>query len=317
MFDPANALTDRVAVTHYWQMLLGQGLVRTTNDFGNQGDRPTHPELLDWLAVNFRQSGWDVRALLKLIVTSATYRQSSNMAVWNEQNRAVADPLPIDPGNRLLWRGASFRLSAEAIRDNALAASGLLVRKVGGPSVKPYQPAGLWTEKNNFSQDLADYVQDTGEGLYRRSLYTFIRRTSPPPAMITFDATDRSTCTVKREVTNTPLQALVLFNDPQFVEAARVLAERVQQPTGKSDEECLAEVFQSLAGRQEDPEEASTIKRLYDTALKRYSQDADAAKAITSTGEYPHQADLNPARTAALTVVANTIMNFDDFYMRR
>ncbi len=328
LFDPANPLTARVAVNRYWQMLFGQGLVRTTHDFGNQGERPTHPELLDWLAVSFRQSGWDVHALLRQIVTSSTYRQSSSGVEWREHERdllaasaksdaTIPDPAALDPGNRLLWRGASYRLSAEIIRDSALAASGLLVPKVGGPSVKPYQPAGLWTEKNNFSQDLADYVQDTGDALYRRSLYTFVRRTSPPPSMITFDATDRSTCTVKRETTNTPLQALVLFNDPQFVEAARVLAERVQLPAGKSDQECLGDIFLALTGREECDQDVAAVKRLFDESLDRYAKDPDSAKALLSVGEHPCEPGLDTARTAAMTIVANTIMNFDDFYMRR
>jgi hypothetical protein len=329
LFDPQNPLTARVAVNRYWQLLFGQGLVRSTHDFGNQGDRPTHPELLDWLAVRFRDSAWDVRALLKLMVMSSAYRQSSSSVDWQNHNRerladasntsdaVVPDPTSIDPGNRLLWRGASFRLSAEAIRDSALAASGLLVRKVGGPSVRPYQPPGLWTEKNNFSQDLADYVPDQGEGLYRRSLYTIVRRTSPPPSMITLDATDRSVCTVKRETTNTPLQALVLFNDPQFVEASRVLAERVQQPTGKSDDDCLVAVFLALAGREATSEELLSIKRLYDESLARFEKDAAAAESLLSVGEQPREKNLDAARTAALTVVTNTIMNFDDFYMRR
>ena len=201
-------------------MLFGQGLVGTPHDFGVQGQRPTHPQLLDWLAVWFQQSGWNVRELLKLMVTSATYQQSSKVNLASVR---------IDPENRWFWRSPTYRWPAEFLRDSALAGSGLLIHQVGGPSVKPYQPPGLWIEKNNFSAKLKTYQMDSGASLYRRSLYTFIRRTSPPPAMQTLDAPNRSVCVVKRAVTNTPLQALVLMNDTQFVEAARGLAECVQR----------------------------------------------------------------------------------------
>ena len=196
MFDDHNPLTARVTVNRYWQLFFGKGIVETSEDFGKQGSRPTHPQLLDWLAVEFRDSGWDLKHLCKLIVTSATYRQSSSVP------RAMR---AIDPKNDLLARGPRFRLPAELIRDQALATSGLLVRQVGGPSVKPFQPEGLWIDKGNFSAKLLHYKPDQGDKLYRRSLYTFIRRTSPHPAMVAFDAPNRDVCQVRRERTNTPL----------------------------------------------------------------------------------------------------------------
>ena len=205
--DPKHPLTARVAVNRWWQSFFGRGIVPTPEDFGSQGQLPSHPELLDWLARTFIDSGWDVKHLVRLIVTSATYRQGSD---------APADLVARDPENVLLARGPRLRLSAEMLRDGALAASGLLVDTIGGPPVKPYQPAGLWEEKSGTA-----YQRDVGPGSHRRSLYTFWKRTSPPPAMLTFDATTREVCAVKRQTTATPLQALVLLNDPQYVEAAR------------------------------------------------------------------------------------------------
>jgi hypothetical protein len=308
LFHDENGLTARVAVNRAWQSLFGHGLVRTPHDFGVQGERPTHPELLDWLAVTFRESGWDSRALLKRIVMSSTYRQSSVLRPELQQH---------DPENRLLGRSPSYRLPAEVIRDHALAASGLLVRRVGGPSVKPYQPEGLWIEKNNFSQYLLNYKTDSGEKLYRRSLYTFIRRTSPPPAMIAFDAPNRSVCTVKREVTNTPLQALVLMNDPQFVEAARAMTEQVQKVGGDSFEDRLSLAFRLLTGRRPRDAEVNIFRELYDGQLKRFEADPDAAEALLSVGDYTHDERLDPVVTAAWTMVTNTLMNYDEFYMKR
>ena len=220
LVDPSNPLTARVAVNRQWQMLFGQGLVRTTEDFGSQGDRPSHPELLDWLATEFIRRGWDVKSLDRLIVTSATYRQSSN---------ATRQQIERDPENRLLARGPRKRLSAEMIRDQALAASGLLVERIGGPSVRPYQPSGLWQDLNGQT-----YKADSGPGLFRRSLYTFWKRTVAPPAMVAFDASTRETCTVRETRTNTPLQALDLLNDVTYLEASRKLAERVLQMPASS-----------------------------------------------------------------------------------
>ena len=305
LIHEANPLTARVTVNRYWQMIFGRGIVETPEDFGSQGALPTHPQLLDWLAVSFVESGWDVRALLRTMVTSATYRQSS---VADQQH------LEQDADNRFLARGPSYRLPAEMIRDNALAASGLLTLKVGGQSVKPYQPKGLWIEKTGPGNS---YQHDSGEDLYRRSLYTYVRRTTPHPAMIAFDAPNRSGCIVKRELTNTPLQALVLLNDPQFVEAARVLAQKVQVEGGDRPEDQIQFGFRRVCGRLPNSREAELLKRQYEAALKRFRGDAAAVDAILGIGEAPLDADLEGDKTAALTMVVNTVMNFDDAYTKR
>ena len=308
LFHPDNPLTARVTVNRYWQLLFGQGLVRTPHDFGVQGARPTHPELLDWLSLTFRQSGWNLRALLKQMVMSSTYRQSS---VQRSEHHAK------DPGNLFLARSPSYRWPAEIIRDQALAASGLLVRRVGGPSVKPYQPAGLWAEKNNFSQYLLKYQADSGEKLYRRSLYTFIRRTSPHPAMITLDAPNRSVCIVKREVTNTPLQALVLMNDPQFVEAARMMAQRLQKEGGETLAARITLAIRLLTGRFPRDREIKIFEELYAQQLEFFSRNPAAAESLLAVGAHPSDPALDATVTAALTLVANTLMNYDEFYMKR
>jgi hypothetical protein len=308
LFDAENPLTSRVAVNRYWQMIFGRGLVSTPHDFGTQGARPSHPELLDWLAVEFRESGWDVRHLVRLMVTSATYRQSSA----HRPDAAERDPL-----NELLWRSPTYRLPAEFIRDHALAASGLLVKQVGGESVKPYQPEGLWEEKNNFSQILLTYKPDSGEKLYRRSMYTFIRRTSPHPAMIALDSPTRDVCTVKREITNTPLQALVLLNDPQFVEPARVLGEHLASEGEMNVGQKIEEAFRRLTGRRPVEAETSALAGLYRDQLDRFRADGEAAAALLAAGQYPRREGVDTAEAAAMTVVVNTLMNFDEFYMRR
>jgi hypothetical protein len=301
----ANPLTARVTVNRYWQMIFGRGIVASPQDFGSQGALPTHPQLLDWLAVFFVESGWDVRALLRAMVTSATYRQSS---VASQQH------LEQDPNNRFLARGPSYRLPAEMIRDNALAASGLLTLRVGGRSVKPYQPEGLWIEKTGPGNS---YQHDSGENLYRRGLYTYIRRTTPHPAMIAFDAPNRSGCIVKRELTNTPLQALVLLNDPQFVEAARVLAQTVQLEGRDRPEDQIQYGFRRVCGRAPSSKEAALLLEQYETALNRFSGDAAAIDAILGVGEAPIDSRLEGEKTAALTIVVNTVMNFDDAYTKR
>ena len=236
LVDPSNPLTARVIVNRFWQMYFGMGLVKTVEDFGSQGEWPANLELLDWLATEFIRTGWDVKAMQKMIVMSATYRQSS---------KVTPELLQRDPENRLLARGPRFRLSAEMIRDQALAVSGLLVEKIGGPSVKPYQPAGLWKELGG-----EDYQQDTGEGLYRRSLYTFWKRTVPPPSMMNFDAAGREACTVRENRTNTPLQALDLMNDPAYVEASRVLAERMMREGGATPESRISFAFRLATARR-------------------------------------------------------------------
>ena len=308
LLHPDNPLTARVTVNRYWQLFFGIGLVETTEDFGSQGSPPSHPELLDWLAVDFMESGWDVKHLVRQIVLSGTYRQSS------EQR---PDLIEKDPRNRLLARGPSYRLPAEFIRDGALAASGLLVREVGGPSVKPYQPEGLWIDKGNFSSKLLHYKEDEGSKLYRRSLYTFVRRTSPPPAMTTFDAPTRDVCTVRREITNTPLQALILMNDPQFLEAARILAERMQQEGGQSVLDQITYAVRSTTGRRPSDEESRWLAEYYENELERFQKNGAQAEEILTEGKHARNEFLDPAKTAAFTMVANTLMNFDEFYMKR
>ena len=239
--DPQNPLTSRVTVNRYWQMLFGQGLVATPQDMGSQGTLPTHPQLLDALAFRFVDRGWNVKDLLKFMVMSATYRQDSKMRKELQEK---------DPNNLLLARGPSYRLPAEMIRDNALVASGLLDRQIGGPSVKPYQPEGLWIDKGSFSPKLLRYKADTLDGMHRRSLYTFIRRTSPPPSMQAFDAPTRSICTVQRQTTNTPMQALVLLNDPQFVEAAKKMGERIIKEGRESLKDQLQLGFRLATGKE-------------------------------------------------------------------
>lgn len=308
LFSDDHPLTARVAVNRYWQMIFGRGIVDTPHDFGTQGALPSHPDLLDWLAIEFRKSGWDIRFLLKKMVTSATYKQSAAI---------TKNHLGKDPKNIYLARGSSYRLPAEMIRDNALAASGLLSRVIGGESVKPYQPKGLWKDKNEFSGYLNNYISDTGDSLYRRSMYTFIRRTSPHPAMTAFDAPDRSICTVKREKTNTPLQALVLLNDPQFVEAARVLAERIQKEAGVDIDTQLQYAFRLLCSRKPTAKEMKLMVRQYQLAITKYQKQPTAADALLGIGEYPFDESLDKVKTAALAIVANTMMNFDEAYMKR
>ncbi len=308
IFDPRNPLTARVTVNRYWQMIFGKGLVRTTNDFGNQGDLPTHPELLNWLAVDFMESGWNLRALLKKMVMSATYRQTS---------KSTQQHLEADPNNLLLSRSPSYRWPAEIIRDNALAASGLLEKAIGGHSVKPYQPEGLWRELSNYSRKLLTYKQDSGQSLYRRSMYTFIRRSSPPPFMTIFDAPNRDICTVSRERTNTPLQALVLMNDPQFVEAAKALAERISNEAMEDLDKQIVYAFRLSTGRSPNEKEIEVLRSLYFQEEKRFKKYPEEAKQLLSVGEYELQGDINKTRLAALTMVANTIFNHDETYMKR
>jgi hypothetical protein len=302
--DRRHPLTARVAVNRIWRMHFGRGLVATQEDFGSQGRLPAHPELLDWLAATFMESGWDVKALHRLIVTSATFRQSS---------RGPAALTARDPENALLARGPSQRLLAEQIRDSALAASGLLTRRIGGRSVKPYQPAGLWEQAGTGKT----YTADTGERLYRRSLYTFWRRTLPPPSMLTFDAVSREVCTARREVTTTPLQALVLLNDPQFVEATRVLAERllVRFPGDVTARHRAA--FRSLTGRTPDAREAALLAQLFTEQRAIFARAPASAEAFLSTGASAWNRTLRLADFAATTTVVSAIMNLDDFVVLR
>ena len=307
LFDQKNPLTARVAVNRYWQMIFGRGLVQTSTDFGVQGALPSHPDLLDALALEFMESSWDIKQLIKKMVLSKTYRQTS---------KASPELLEKDPKNIFLARSNRYRLPAEMIRDNALATSGLLVNQIGGESVKPYQPEGLWKEKSTFSLRLYDYKTTKGDSLYRRSLYTFIRRTSPPPSMIAFDATSREICTVQRENTSTPLQALVLLNDIQFFEASRVLAERIQREAGTKIEDQIKYGFRLATSRHPSDEEIAILKDLYNTQLTFYQKDARAARKTIRVGEKAVDPKFNPVKTAALTMVANTLLNHNETFVK-
>jgi hypothetical protein len=303
MTDPQHPLTARVAVNRYWQAFFGTGIVSTPEDFGSQGSLPTHPQLLDWLAWRLVESRWDVKTLHKTIVTSATYRQSSTGDTLHRQR---------DPDNRLLGRAPRFRLPAEMIRDNALAASGLLVDRIGGPPVKPYEPPGLWAEKSGTA-----YVPDEGEGLYRRSVYTYWKRTSPPPSMMTFDAVGREVCAAKRGATSTPLQALVLMNDPQFAEAARVLAERAMRRKMESIVQECEYLFRVLTSRQPEPHEVEILTALYEDQHQFYRQQPAEAEKLLVVGPSAWDKRLDPAHLAATTVVAGMLMSLDECVTRR
>ena len=299
LVDPSNPLTARVSVNRFWQMYFGSGLVKTVEDFGSQGELPSHPELLDWLAADFMGTGWDVKALQKTIVMSAAYRQAS---------KVTPELLQKDPDNRLFARGPRVRLPAETIRDQALAISGLLVEKIGGPSVRPYQPPGLWKELAGG----ADYKQDSGENLYRRSLYTLWKRTIPPPSMTTFDAPARETCVVRRARTNTPLQALALMNDVTYVEAARVLAERLVSGGGATPEERITLAFRFATARRPKPGELKVLADDFHHQLAEYRQDRSEALKLVSMGEFPRNEKLDPAELAAYTALASLILNLDE-----
>ena len=279
-------------------MAFGRGLVPTAEDFGSQGRMPSHPELLDWLATTFVKSGWNAKALQKQILMSATYRQSS---LADEQARAA------DPENIWLGRGPAFRMPIEQVRDTALAASGLLVRRIGGPSVYPYQPAGLWESLAAG----AKYPQSTGEDLYRRSLYTAWKRAAPPPSAIGFDASERLTCIVTRQRTNTPQQALILLNDPQFVESARVLAEQLMRD-GATPADRVTLAFRRVITRGPSASEVTHLTRLYETTRAGFAAAPDTAVALLATGERPRDPALAPTELAAWTIVASTIMNLDE-----
>ena len=295
---PENPLVARVAVNRFWQELFGTGLVKTADDFGAQGEAPSHPELLDWLAVEFRESGWDVKKLIRLMVLSNTYQQA---AIVTPAKRAK------DPENRLLSRGPRFRMDAEMVRDYALAVSGLLVPKIGGPSVKPYQPEGIWETVAMLGSDTRFYQRDTGENLYRRSLYTFLKRSAPPPNMEAFNAPTRETCTVRRERTNTPLQALVTMNDVQFVEAARVLAEKA---LGAADP--LAEYASRVLQRPWTAAERPVLERAFRDFQAYYRENRAAARKLLETGDTPANPAFDAADLAAHTMLANQILNLDE-----
>ncbi len=303
LVDPGHPLTARVTVNRFWQHYFGTGLVKTSEDFGAQGEWPSHPALLDWLAVEFVQSGWDVKHMQRLIVTSATYRQSS---------RVTPELLAKDPHNRLLARGPRFRIDAEMVRDNALAISGLLVERIGGPSVKPYQPPGLWQAVGYSSSNTARFKVDQGDALYRRSMYTFWKRTSPPPTMSLLDAPSRETCTARRARTNTPLAALALLNDTQYVEAARALAGRMMTEGGKTPQQRVEYALRRAVARTPAADEVSLLVDEYQVQLERYKKDAGSAKSLISVGDSRPNTALDPAELAAWTIVASVILNLDE-----
>ncbi|MCA2969174.1 MAG: DUF1553 domain-containing protein [Acidobacteriaceae bacterium] len=307
LVDPAHPLTARVAVNRMWQELFGTGLVKTSDDFGSQGEPPSHPELLDWLAVEFRESGWDVKHLYKLMVTSAAYRQAG-----------VATPLKIekDPENRLLSRGPRFRMDAEMIRDYALAASGLLTPTIGGPSVKPYQPPGVWEAVAMLGSNTRFYQRDSGPALYRRSLYSFWKRSAPPAAMEVLNAPTRENCTVRRERTNTPLQALVTMNDVQFVEAARHLAQRARLAAPENVEKQIQYMAVRLTARDLDARELAVTRKAHQDFLRYYDSHPDQARKLIAQGESKPEASLPPVELAALTMTANQLFNIDEVLVK-
>ncbi|MFN6138850.1 MAG: DUF1553 domain-containing protein [Planctomycetota bacterium] len=298
---PKNPLTARVAVNRLWEQCFGVGIVRTSEDFGGSGEYPSNPELLDMLAMEFIESQWDVRAMLKQIVLSKTYRQESRMTPELKLK---------DPENRFFARGPRHRLSAETIRDNALAISGLLVRKVGGPSVKPYQPAGLWEDVT--VERRGKYVADTGEGLFRRGMYTFWKRTCPPPAMVSFDAPNREVCVARRSRTNTPLQALVLLNDPTYIEAARVFASDVLKSGGNDQLARLNYAYRKALARDIRPEEVPAMQELLELARSDFAEDSKRVDAYLSVGTVGISGEIPKLELAAWTVACSAILNLDE-----
>jgi hypothetical protein len=299
-----HPLTARVAVNRIWQMLFGQGLVRTSEDFGVRGEPPSHPELLDWLAVEFIESGWDVKHLLRLMVTSVTYRQTSKVS---------ADALAGDPNNVLLARGPRQRLPAEMIRDNALAVAGLLdLTRIGGPSVKPYQPGDLWREMSYGDSPDKAYVQDHGKNLYRRGIYTYWKRSILYPSFAVFDAPNREVCTARRPVTNTPLQALVTLNDVTYVEAARVFAQNLLAPNGNEFKDRLDLAFRRAVARPATERERELLAGTHTKLLERFRADGKAASELVAAGEHPRPAKLDTAELAAWTALCQIILNLDE-----
>ena len=303
LVDPTHPLTARVAVNRYWQRIFGLGLVKTSEDFGVRGELPSHPALLDWLALEFIRSGWDTKHMQRLMLNSAAYRQTSHVD---------AAAYRADPENRLLARGPRMRLDAEEVRDAALAVSGLLVQRLGGRSVYPYQPKGLWMELNNRPGYSKAYKQGKGEDLYRRSMYTFWKRTVPSPMLKTFDAPEREFCTIRRSRTNTPLQALLLLNGPQFVEAARRLGERMMTEAGRSIDERIIYGFRLVTARRPTADELAVFRDAYAANLKRYGADEAAALRLLQVGDSPFNAELDKAELAAVASVARLLLNINE-----
>ena len=302
LFDKKNPLTARVFVNKIWQEFFGRGLVKTSGDFGMQGDMPSHPQLLDWLALDFMNNGWNIKRLVKQIVMSSTYCQSSVIS---------KEKLAQDPENILLARGPRIRMAAETVRDLALASSGLLVKEIGGPSVKVYQPKGIWESSTSGRGVLAHYVQDHGDDLYRRGLYSFIKRTVPPPGMLVFDASNRDQCEVKRLRTNTPLQALMLLNDPVILEASRVFAERLMNEQS-TPEEKIKKAFRSIICREANDEELKILVAYFEDEMRKFNVSKEKAQQLINAGEYPHSEINDIVSLASLMQVIHTIYNMEE-----
>ncbi len=300
---PEHPLTARVTVNQFWQQLFGTGLVRTSGDFGVAGEMPSHPDLLDWMAVDFRESGWDIKRFFKMVVMSSTYQQAA---------MASPEKLERDPDNRMLSRGPRFRMDAEMVRDYALAASGLLVRQIGGPSVKPYQPPGVWEAVAMIGSNTRDYREDEGDKLYRRSMYTFWKRSAPPASMEIFNAPAREMCTVRRERTNTPLQALVTLNDPQFIEAARALGQQVLANKEATDEQRVGILMRQVVSRPPTELELDILLASLDDLRTHYATHTADAEQLMTVGKLAKPADLDVPTLAAWTMVANQILNLDE-----
>ena len=303
VFSEDNPLTARVAVNRYWQMIFGLGIVDTPDDFGSQGSLPTHPVLLDWLAVEFMESGWDVKSILKTMVMSATYQQAS---------KTDSTALAFDPDNKWLSRGGQQRLTSEMLRDQALKISGLLNSNVGGPSVKPFQPEGLWTQVSSGGRYQRKYMVGKGDDLYRRSLYTYWKRIAPPPAMLIFDADPRGICNVKRQSTNTPLQALVLLNDPQFLTASRALALRMMKNGGKNTELRIEYAFRSATSRKPTAREMEILQDLFLIEKNEFEEHPDRAIAFIEDIEIKSTDELKVSELAAYAVIASTVLNLSE-----
>ncbi len=300
--DKKNPLTARVFVNRMWQEFFGRGLVKTSGDFGMQGEMPSHPELLDWLAIDFMNHGWNIKRLVKQFVMTSTYRQSTVV---------TKEKLSVDPENIYLARGPRTRLSSETIRDMILASSGLLVKEIGGPSVKPYQPKGIWELATSGRGVLARYAQDHGDKLYRRGLYSFIKRTVPPPVMLVFDASNRDQCEVNRLRTNTPLQALVMLNDPLVLEASRVFSEKLMEQSISAKEKIL-HAFRSIACRKPNEEELKILLNYFEDEKTKFTASPDKAKEFIRAGEYPHAGIKDEVTLAALMQVVHTIYNMEE-----
>jgi hypothetical protein len=298
--SPDHPLTARVTINRIWQEIFGRGMVETSDNFGLQGAQPSHPELLDWLARDFMNHGWDVKRAIKQMVLSATYAQDS---------AATPEPRERDPSNSLLARGPARRLSAEQLRDSALALSGLLSEAIGGPPVKPYQaPGSMWKTLNNF---LPEYTHDNGEGLYRRSLYTFWRRTTTPPNMMIFDATTRDVCATRRQTTNTPLQPLVTLNDPQFVEAARKLGERIMKHGGPSDESRANWAYREVIGNTPTSAQLAILLELIAGQREFFASKSSDADALLKVGESKSDPALDKTESATFAMLAQALINLD------